>query len=178
MKFGAVWNWGVLAASWPPSPRASDDSAANDKAWISFPRIYTADDIASYFGKNHVKVDHWSSDPETSDRFAVVDLPRLEAKLADPERGLYTITLVPTDQDTLDAWARESGVRIIEYDDTSGDTVVQPLDWTPPSRPAVSAVWASTWPLPPSLKDALAAATRSRVAFSARFSSSGPPALP
>ncbi|MEP6694387.1 MAG: hypothetical protein ABJB39_07070, partial [Chloroflexota bacterium] len=109
------------------------DASASDKAWINFPRIYTTADIESYFGKNHLKVDRWSLDPETSDRFAVVELPRMEATLTDAERGLYTITLTPTDQESLDAWARESGVRIIEYDANTGKTVVQPLDWKAPT---------------------------------------------
>ena len=32
----------------------------------------------------------------------------LEAKLIDPERGLYSISLVPTDDDTLQAWAQQT----------------------------------------------------------------------
>src|SRR6185295_13274250 len=111
----------------------ADGPDASDKAWINFPRIYSAEDIDTYFGKNNLKIDRWSLDPETGDRFAVVDLPRLEAKLIDPEQGLYTITLMPTDQESLDAWARESGVRIIQYDAKTGETVVQPVDWKAPT---------------------------------------------
>src|SRR6185503_10510891 len=110
-----------------------DGPDASDKAWINFPRIYSAEDIDTYFGKNNLKIDRWSLDPETGDRFAVVDLPRLEAKLIDPEQGLYTITLMPTDQESLDAWARESGVRIIQYDAKTGETLVQPIDWKAPT---------------------------------------------
>ncbi|MEX2046824.1 MAG: hypothetical protein WEE03_06650, partial [Chloroflexota bacterium] len=112
--------------------RAGSDPHASDKAWINFPRIYTAADIDSYFATNHLKVERWATDPETSDRYAVVDLPRLEAKLVDPERGLYTITLVQVDEESLSAWARESGVRIIQYDDKTGEAIVQPLDWRAP----------------------------------------------
>src|SRR5688572_5164590 len=113
--------------------RGGADADASDKAWINFPRIYSDEDIESYFGKNNLKIDRWYVDPETSDRFAIVGLPRLEAKLTDPERGLYTITLTPTDQESLDAWARESGVRIIQYDGKTGETIVQPLDWKAPT---------------------------------------------
>ena len=124
--------------------KAGADSNASDKAWINFPRLYSEEDINSYFSKNNLKIDRWFLDPETSDRFAVVSLPRMEATLTDPERGYYTITLSPTDQESLDAWARESGVRIIQYDSRTGETIVQPLDWkgtivTDPVAPAKTA---------------------------------------
>jgi len=64
-----------------------EQDATSDKAWILFPRIYSAEDVDAYLGTNKLKLDRWSSDPETGDRFAVVDIPRLEAKLIDPERG-------------------------------------------------------------------------------------------
>ena len=108
--------------------RAETEDNAIDRAWIRFPRIYSDEDVASYLGKNRLALSRWSFDHETGDRFAVVDLPRLEAQLTDAERGLYSITLIPTDEATLAAWARESGVRIIEYNDKTGEAIVQPLD--------------------------------------------------
>src|SRR5207245_6004411 len=81
---------------------------------------------------NDLVLIRWVRDPETRGRFAVVRVPRLEAKLIDAERGLYSITLQPTDAAGLAAWAADSGVRIIQHDAVTGETVVQPLDWQPP----------------------------------------------
>ena len=116
--------------------RGGNEAGASDKAWINFPRIYTVEDVDSYLATNRIKVERWAVDPETSDRYAVVDLPRLEATLLDPERGLYTITLAPVDEASLNAWARESGVRIVKHDAKTGETIVQSLDWIAPT-PAI-----------------------------------------
>ena len=118
--------------------RGSDEPGASDKAWINFPRIYSAEDIDAYLAANRLKVSRWSTDPETSDRYAVVDLPRLEATLVDAERGLYAITLAGVDQESLSAWARESGVRIVTHDAKTGQTLVQPLDWLAPTPATVT----------------------------------------
>jgi len=127
-----------------PTP---EQDAASDKAWILFPRVYSSEEIDAYLGANKLKLDRWASDPETSDRFAVVDVPRLQATLVDAQRGLYSITLASIDDDTLQAWARESGVRIVQYDRATGEALVQPLDWVTPT-PQITVPAATSSPAP------------------------------
>ena len=76
--------------------RADPGSNASDRAWIGFPRIYSDEDISSYLDKNRLKIDRWTHDPETGDRFAVVVLARREAPLTPAERGGFSITQIPT----------------------------------------------------------------------------------
>ncbi|HKW78959.1 MAG TPA: Ig-like domain-containing protein, partial [Candidatus Limnocylindria bacterium] len=113
----------------------TDDAASIDSAWIHFPALYTDEDIKAYFDKNHLTLVRWTTDPDDGERVAVVAVPRLEAKLSDPARGYYSVTLPGSDEATLSDWANASGVRVIEFDGDTGAAVVQPLDWVPPSPP-------------------------------------------
>ena len=105
-----------------PQVRLYPDPGSSDNAWVYFPKIYSSEDGDAYLAANGLTLIRWSRDPETNERFALVQVPRLEAKLVDAQRGYYSITLRPTDAASLAAWAAESGVRIIRYDAATGET--------------------------------------------------------
>ncbi|TMC55017.1 MAG: hypothetical protein E6J20_01265, partial [Chloroflexi bacterium] len=112
-------------------PQAEITPGPNHTAFIYFPRIASASDIATYFERNRLTLMSWRRDPEGV-RYAIVSLPNLQPRVLDARLGYFGLTLPLTDRQTIDSWASASGMRVITYDATTGEAVMQPLNWRPP----------------------------------------------
>src|SRR5256714_5711423 len=111
-------------------PQAEISAGPDHTANIYFPKLASSSDIAAYLERNRLTLIAWKRDADGA-RYAVARLPVVQPTLIDPRNGYYSVTLPITERQSVDAWAKSSGLRIIKYDPATGEAVAQPLNWRP-----------------------------------------------
>src|ERR1700682_3725571 len=123
-------------------PRVDIQPETSTTAIVPFPAIMAAAGVSAYLTNNHLRVIHTIriADAPSLGRNVVVQLPDSRVRLVDAVRGLFAIQLpAALTASELASWARSSGVRVVDYDTSSGSAVLHPLNWRSPAaaRPLV-----------------------------------------
>ncbi len=104
-------------------------------ARIYFPSFMRLSDRRTYLTDNHLALLRWRR-ANDGGVVAYIRLPAesLRPQLTDEAQGLFRVTLLAgLDESAVADWATAAAIQVINYDPTSGVTIVRPNSWTPPA---------------------------------------------